>query len=71
MTRTGTILRSTTLRMDKAIEEFKRQVFGDEAHQRELLHVATLEADNRYEAPPAPEVRKGLIPNWAWNKRSR
>lgn len=63
--RAETIMRSAEKRLDEALLSFR----GDAEYYRDELHVATLEADARYDTPPHPSVRRKLIPNWAWWKR--
>lgn len=46
-------------------------VFGDEDYLRERKEVVALSVKAADQPPPPPEVRKRLLPNWAWNKRMR
>jgi hypothetical protein len=58
----------TTAQLRALRKAAEAQFFGDEEYHREAIRVATKEAQARYDAPPDPNVRKKLIPNWARRK---
>ena len=61
------VMRSAEGRLDRAISEFKRQVFGDEHYLEELHQSDTIDRTMRHGAPP--ETPTALDPvrrhNWA------
>jgi hypothetical protein len=63
------IIHSAEIRLDLAIREWKRQVYGDEEYHAEVEQVAKQDLGATFDPPPPATVRKRLIPNWAWWKR--
>jgi hypothetical protein len=56
------------LRLQRALEAFKRHLFGDEAYHRDVVHVATLDALAQHDPPPS-QRRSWRLRLYAWNKR--
>lgn len=50
--RTEIIMRSAELRLENALEAFRRAAFGDEEYHREAKHVRVLDAQAFYDEPP-------------------
>lgn len=69
MTNAEVIIRSAEMRLENALRLFRRQMYGDENYEREVVEGLALDIVASKEPGPDPSVRKRLLPNWAWRKR--
>lgn len=63
------VARSAEFRLENAIREFKRQMFGDEAHEEEKAEERLADRLARYDPGAPSEVHRRLKKRWGWWKR--